>query len=66
MRPWGQDEDGEKEHSYILSPQVEDGEVLGLCVKLHACFYNFLKALHTSPVNNVFVVFLNCHWKGRN
>lgn len=66
MRPRGQNEDGEKEHSYSASPQVEGGKVLGLCVKLHVCFCSFLKALHIYPVKNVFAVFLTRHWKGGN
>jgi len=61
MRPRGQNEDREKEHNYSVSPQVEGGKVLGLCVKLHVCFCNFLKALNTSPVKNVFAVFLTLH-----
>lgn len=27
--------------------------MLGLCVNLHVCFYNFLKALHMSPLQNL-------------
>lgn len=66
MRPWGQIEHGEKEHICSVPLEVEVGKMLGLCVKLHVCFYNFLKALHMSPLQNLFGVNLTHHQKGRN